>query len=125
MTGLLPDVRGMHEPSVDIADIPQVFSLAEEGGILQQHGVVELANSIGPNGRTMLEDPLRMGVFVVPIILLFRKIFIAIISIRVMGRIICFTVRIIWSRWRLRSPLSKLYSTGKPLVRHCLSLLQR
>ena len=74
MTGLLPDVRGMHEPSVDIADIPQVFSLAEEGGILQQHGVVELANSIGPNGRTMLEDPLRMGVFVVPIILLFRNV---------------------------------------------------
>ena len=65
MTGLLPDVRGMHEPSVDIADIPQVFSLAEEGGILQQHGVVELANSIRPDGRTMLEDPLRMGVFVV------------------------------------------------------------
>ncbi|HIC18193.1 TPA: NAD(P)-dependent oxidoreductase, partial [Candidatus Poribacteria bacterium] len=65
MTGLLPDVRSMHEPSVDIADIPQVFSLAEEGGILQQHGVVELANSIGPDGRTMLEDPLRMGVFVV------------------------------------------------------------
>ncbi|HIO06828.1 TPA: hypothetical protein EYN09_07900 [Candidatus Poribacteria bacterium] len=126
MTGLLPDVRGMHEPSVDIADIPQVFSLAEEGGILQQHGVVELANSIGPNGRTMLEDPLRMGVFVVPIILLFRKIFIAIISIRViMGRIICFTVRIIWSRWRHRSPLSKLYSTGKPLVRHCPNLLQK
>ena len=27
MTGLLPDVRGMHEPSVYIADIPQIFSL--------------------------------------------------------------------------------------------------
>jgi predicted homoserine dehydrogenase-like protein len=27
--------------------------------------VVELANSIGPDGRTMLPDPIRMGVFVV------------------------------------------------------------
>ena len=65
MTGLLPDVRGMHEPSVNIADIPQIFSLVEEGGLLQQHGVVELANSVRPDSRTLLEDPLRMGVFVV------------------------------------------------------------
>ena len=47
MTGLLPDVRSMHEPSVDIADIPQVFSLAEEGGILQQHGVVSSLTVLG------------------------------------------------------------------------------
>ena len=65
MTGLLPDVRGMHEPSVNIADIPQIFSLVEEGGVLQQHSVVELANSVRPGSRTLREDPLRMGVFVV------------------------------------------------------------
>ena len=65
MTGLLPDVRGMHEPSVNIADIPQIFSQVEEGGLLQQHGVVELANSVRPDSRTLLENPLRMGVFVV------------------------------------------------------------
>ena len=65
MTGLLPDVRGMHEPSVNIADIPQIFSLVEEGGLLQQHSVVELANSVRPGSRTLREDPLRMGVFVV------------------------------------------------------------
>lgn len=65
MTGLVPDVRGMHEPSVNIADIPRVFSLREEGGILHQHGVVELANSVAGDGVTMLDDPLKMGVFVV------------------------------------------------------------
>jgi len=65
MTGLPPDVRGMHEPSVNIEDIPCVFSLREEGGILSRHGVVELANSMAEDGKTMLDNPLRMGVFVV------------------------------------------------------------
>ena len=31
MTGLPPDVRGMHEPSLNLSQIPQVFSLREEG----------------------------------------------------------------------------------------------
>ena len=65
MAGLPPDTRGMHEPSVNISDIAQVFSLKEEGGILSRHGVVELANSIATDGKTMLDNPLRMGVFVV------------------------------------------------------------
>ena len=65
MAGLPPDIRGMHEPSVNITDIAQVFSVKEEGGILSRHGVVELANSIAIDGKTMLDDPLRMGVFVV------------------------------------------------------------
>ena len=63
--GLEPDVRGMHEPSVTLADIPVRFSLREEGGLLSQHGVVELANSVAEDGVTMLDSPLRMGVFVV------------------------------------------------------------
>lgn len=66
MAGLPPDVRGMHEPSVNIEDIAKVFSLQEEGGILSRQGVVELANSVATDGnRTMLGNPLRMGVFVV------------------------------------------------------------
>ena len=65
MAGLPPDIRGMHEPSVNISDIARVFSAKEEGGILSRHGVVELANSIATDGQTMLADPLRMGVFVV------------------------------------------------------------
>ena len=65
MAGLPPDVRGMHEPSVNIADISRMFSLREEGGILGQQGVVEAANSVAEDGKTMLDAPLSMGVFVV------------------------------------------------------------
>ncbi|MCZ6677390.1 MAG: NAD(P)-dependent oxidoreductase [Candidatus Poribacteria bacterium] len=65
MAGLVPDVRGMHEPSVNTADIARAFSLREEGGILNRQGVVELANSVAEDGKTMLEAPLRMGVFAV------------------------------------------------------------
>ncbi|MEE2657132.1 MAG: hypothetical protein VX733_01430 [Candidatus Latescibacterota bacterium] len=65
MTGLPPDVRGMHEPSANLEDIPRIFSLKEEGGLLSQRGVVELANSVAEDGVTPLDNPLRMGVFVV------------------------------------------------------------
>ena len=63
--GLVPDVRGMHEPAANLADIPKRFSLRGEGGLLSQHGVVGLANSIAVDGKTMLPDPLKMGVFAV------------------------------------------------------------
>lgn len=65
MAGLVPDVRGMHEPSCNLADIPRLCALREEGGLLSQHGVIELANSVAEDGRTVLDDPLNMGVFVV------------------------------------------------------------
>ena len=65
MAGLVPDIRGMHEPSCNLADIPQKFSLVEEGGLLSQRGVIELANSVAEDGKTQLADPLGMGVFVV------------------------------------------------------------
>ena len=65
MTGLPPDVRGMHEPSVNVEEIPQRLSLREEGGLLGRSGVVELANSVAADGRTMLPDPLGTGVFCV------------------------------------------------------------
>jgi predicted homoserine dehydrogenase-like protein len=65
MAGLVPDVRGMHEPSANLADIPRAFSLKQEGGLLSQHGVVELANSVAEDGVTLLDDPIKFGVFVV------------------------------------------------------------
>ena len=65
MAGLVPDVRGMHEPSLNIPDIARSFSLKDEGGILSRQGVVELANSVADDGQTMLGNPLGMGVFVV------------------------------------------------------------
>ena len=63
--GLVPDRRGMHEPSVNLEEVPLRFSLKEEGGLLSQHGVVELANSVAEDGRSMLPNPLKMGVFAV------------------------------------------------------------
>lgn len=65
MAGLPPDKRGMHEPSVNIADIARVLSLESEGGVLGSSGVVELANSVADDGKTPLDRPLNMGVFVV------------------------------------------------------------
>jgi predicted homoserine dehydrogenase-like protein len=63
--GLVPDVRGMHEPSVNIEDIARLLSHEDEGGVLSQHGVVELANSVAEDGKTLLPNGLNMGVFVV------------------------------------------------------------
>ena len=65
MIGLVPDVRGMHEASCNLSDIPKVCSLKEEGGLLSQHGVIELANSVAQDGETVLDNPLNMGVLVV------------------------------------------------------------
>jgi predicted homoserine dehydrogenase-like protein len=63
--GLVPDKQGMHEPSVTINEIARTFSLKEEGGLLSRHGVVELANSVAADGKTLLPNALGMGVFCV------------------------------------------------------------
>lgn len=40
-TGLVPDVRGMHGPKCNVKDLAKVFSLKEQGGILNKTGVVD------------------------------------------------------------------------------------
>ncbi len=40
-TSLIPDVRGMHGPNVNIAEMKQVFALKDQGGILNQAGIVD------------------------------------------------------------------------------------
>jgi predicted homoserine dehydrogenase-like protein len=42
-TGLVPDVPGMHGPTTTIEDLPKVYSLEEQGGILKNEGVVDFA----------------------------------------------------------------------------------
>jgi predicted homoserine dehydrogenase-like protein len=64
LTGLVPDCRGMHEPATGLADLPRRFVPKEDGGLLDQVGVVELANCVGPDGRD-LPDGIANGVFVV------------------------------------------------------------
>jgi predicted homoserine dehydrogenase-like protein len=40
-TGLIPDVRGMHGPDTDRDHLNQSFALKEDGGVLNQMGVVD------------------------------------------------------------------------------------
>lgn len=65
MTGLVPDVRGMHEPSATSDDLASVFTLQAEGGVLNEFGVVELANAVAPDGVTVLPNHLDIGVFII------------------------------------------------------------
>ncbi len=65
MTGLVPDIRGMHEPTVTLEDMPARFALVSEGGILQREGVIELANSVAVDGQSLAPNTLQMGVFAV------------------------------------------------------------
>jgi predicted homoserine dehydrogenase-like protein len=64
LTGLVPDCRGMHEPAIGVPDLPRVFRPKKDGGILDRVGVVELANSVGPDGQDVAGD-IAIGVFVV------------------------------------------------------------
>lgn len=64
MTGLVPDVPGMHQPPAGIDDIPQLLRPIEDGGILHRKGVVEVVSCIGPGGVDV-PNPMRWGVYVV------------------------------------------------------------
>ncbi len=64
VTGLVPDKRGMHEPSAGVGDLPRLFALRHDGGLLERSGVVELANCVGPDGEDMPGSQAN-GVFVV------------------------------------------------------------
>ena len=65
MTGLVPDVPGMHEPAAGIGDLPKLLRLEGEGGILSREGVVELANCVAPDGGGDVQDEISIGVFAV------------------------------------------------------------
>ena len=65
MTGLPPDVRGMHEPSASVDELADLFALEEDGGLLSQEGVVELSNSFGPDGESKVEGAIPYGVWIV------------------------------------------------------------
>ena len=64
MSGLVPDVRGMHFPCCDLRDIPDTLSHKDKGGVLGQEGVVEAVSSIDEN-ETEVERSLRGGLYCV------------------------------------------------------------
>ena len=65
MTGLPPDRRGMHEPSVGLNELPDLFAPAEAGGLLESTGVVDLANGVGSDGESELSENIADGVWAV------------------------------------------------------------
>ena len=64
MTGLVPDVPGMHTPPASVEEIPSLLIPAEDGGILSRKGVVEVVSCLRPDG-TEIPNSLRWGVYVV------------------------------------------------------------
>jgi predicted homoserine dehydrogenase-like protein len=63
-TGLVPDVRGMHFPTCDLREIPDVLCEKERGGILNAPGAVEAVSVIHPDG-SFVERGLRGGLYAV------------------------------------------------------------
>jgi predicted homoserine dehydrogenase-like protein len=65
--GLVPDVRGMHNPQgIEIQDLPMVYRYKEDGGILNQYGVVEICAPIyTEEGRIDYQKSVQPGVFMV------------------------------------------------------------
>ena len=64
MTGLVPDVRGMHFPAADYRDIPDTLCTRGQGGVLGQEGVVEAVSSIDES-EVEVERGLRGGLYCV------------------------------------------------------------
>jgi len=63
-TGLVPDVRGLHFPSADLREVPDVLCSKEKGGILTDEGVVDVLSAVRPD-KTEVERNLRGGLFAV------------------------------------------------------------
>ncbi|MDU5083191.1 NAD(P)-dependent oxidoreductase [uncultured Tissierella sp.] len=47
-TGFIPDIRGGYGPTTEVNDLPKVYSLKEEGGILNKYRIVDYAHGVAP-----------------------------------------------------------------------------
>lgn len=47
-TGLIPDIRGGHGPKAIVNELPGIFDLVENGGMLKKKGIVDYVNGIAP-----------------------------------------------------------------------------
>ena len=63
--GMPPARRGMHEPHCSWQDLGKVFSLRADGGLLDEEGVVDMANAVNESGEYVHQDKVFPGVFVV------------------------------------------------------------
>ena len=64
MTGLVPDIRGMHFPAADLREIPDILCHRDKGGILQREGIVEAVSSVDSDDNEV-ERSLRGGLYCV------------------------------------------------------------
>lgn len=62
--GLKPDVPGMHIPTAEIPEIPEKLRPKEDGGVLEDTGVVDTISTVYEDGSTVDHD-ISAGVFVV------------------------------------------------------------
>jgi predicted homoserine dehydrogenase-like protein len=62
--GLPPDTLGMHAPTAEIEEIPDLFRPSEAGGILEDTGVVDVVSTAYADGSTT-ETGFPFGIFVV------------------------------------------------------------
>lgn len=62
--GLPPDTRGMHTPTAEIDELPDLFRPESDGGILENTGVVDVASTALPDGSTT-DTGFPFGIFVV------------------------------------------------------------
>jgi predicted homoserine dehydrogenase-like protein len=61
-TGFLPDIDGMHGPPSRVGDLTNIFSLKDQGGILNSYRVVDFSNGVAPGVFvifTSKEEPLQ------------------------------------------------------------------
>jgi predicted homoserine dehydrogenase-like protein len=65
MTGLLPDVPGMHCPRVLLDDVAGTLCPTENGGILSRPGAIDMVNCADAETGRVLEPHLSNGEFVV------------------------------------------------------------
>ena len=47
-TGFIPDIRGGHGPTTEVKELPKVYSLKENGGILNKYKIVDYAHGVAP-----------------------------------------------------------------------------
>jgi len=62
---LPPARRGMLEPFCKWQDLGKVFALKSDGGLLDEVGVVDMANAVDESGRYVHEDKVFPGIFAV------------------------------------------------------------
>ena len=57
MTGLVPDVPGMHFPPASVEELPALLAPTADGGILSRKGVVEVVSSLRRDGADIPQLP--------------------------------------------------------------------